>query len=195
MPPKMVMARISPEKTGLTRSAEMNSLRKANRQPPSPVTVAEIVKAASDSPKVYSFNCLSYRIDTDDKPDFSEWPALFTDDDEGETIHGWVIKRVGRDSDLRGGCEDFRFYYDVWGFFGFSHDDDTSNANNSDNLFAEIVENVAAAFNQGDGNGQILINGTNAQHFGLQFDVLTVLRAGDKFLHFAGGSLEIVYTT
>lgn len=167
------------------------------------VRLAELVAEASTSQKVYSFNCLNYKTQPDGNPDFAEWPGLFTYDVGGGNLltHGWVIRRVARNGEIRAGCEDFIWVYDVYGFYGFSFDNTTENAasdglpKNSDDTFSAIVESVAAKFNDGQGNGQILINGCNASHEGIQFPVLSIIRAGEKMMHFAGGQIEIQYIT
>lgn len=153
---------------------------------------ASIDGVVGAGPKVYPYNALNYNFTPENKPDFSEWPGLFTYGTSGESIHGWVIKRTARSADLRqSGCSDLLLGFDVWGFFKFDPDLDVS-GNSSDDIFNAIVDNVAEAVNA---SSVITINGHAVTHLGLQFPSLTVLRAGQQFLHFAGGYIELLYTT
>lgn len=157
---------------------------------------ATIVEVVGAGPKVYPYNCLDYKSMPDGKPNFGEWPGLFTYGDEGEYIHGWVIKRTARHSDIReAGCEDGMWPFDLWGFFGWSDDlieNPTNVFTSSDGTFGQIVDNVADRFNRSQ---LIVINGHTVRHEGLQFPALTPLRAGERLLHFAGGHLDLYYTT
>ncbi len=156
--------------------------------------IATLVEEASGSERVYSFNCLDYKTRPDGSPDFGHWPGLFSYTDGGaEIVHGWVIRRTARASELRAGCEDFNQLFDVSGFYGFYHDALVTNSANSDDDFGRIVDAVAERFNQGAGNGLITVNGVAVQHYGLQFNALTVLRAGTRLIHFAGGMIELQY--
>lgn len=153
---------------------------------------ALVTGAVGVDPKVYPYNVLNYKVDKDMKPDFGEWPAAFTYGATGEDIHGWVVKRTAREAELRNvGCSDLELGFDVWGFYKFSpslNDDGDS----SDDLFGAIVDAVAEAVNN---SPIITINSKPVVHSGLQFPALTVLRAGEQFLHFAGGYIGLQYQT
>lgn len=153
------------------------------------------IAAASGSQRVYRYNLLDLKLDKDGNPDFSEWPAQFTYGTNGETVHGWVIGRSARMGELRDSCEDPDFHYFVYGFYKFRHDGATTDAANSEKEFSEKVDAVAASINQGEDNGIIEISGKTAYHEGIQFPVLTLLRAGQERLHFAGGEIHIFQTT
>lgn len=152
---------------------------------------AVVTGSVGTGPKVYPYNVLNYKTDKDGRPDFGEWPGLFTYGEYGEYIHGWVIKRTAREVDLRAsGCEDLDQFYDVWGYYKFNPDLDSGNS--SDDVFGAIVDDVAEDFNT---SSLITINGVGVLHYGLQFPSLTVLRAGQQLLHFAGGSVRLQYQT
>lgn len=157
---------------------------------------AKLTTAVGAGPKIYPHNCLNYKTDKDGKPDYGQWPKLFAYGASGESIHGWVVKRTARQSEIRvSGCEDFTWSYDVWGFYKFSPDRMESPPGNffvSDDVFSGIVESVTAEVNS---SSLITINGIDVLHYGLQFPVLTVLRAGEQLLHFAGGIIDLEYTT
>lgn len=156
--------------------------------------IAAKVETSSGSNRVYPFNCLNFRIDPKTgRADFSDWIALFSyTSGSTDYIHGWVIRRVGRETELVAGCEIFTATYEVFGFYEFTGGNSTTN---SDDVFSAVVEAVAAEFNTGDGNGLLDVNGETVEHSGLQFPALTVLQAGEKLLHFAGGNITITYHT
>ena len=152
---------------------------------------ALIVGVVGAGPKVYPYNPLAYKYTPDLKPDFSEWPGLFTYGTTGESIHGWVVKRTAREADLRNsGCSDLALGFDVWGFHSFNPD--LSAGDSSDDIFGAIVDGVAEAVNA---SSVMTINGYAVTHLGLQFPTLTVLRAGQQLLHFAGGYIDLQYQT
>ena len=160
----------------------------------------EAIKATIDTvvgsgPKVYGYNCLDYKVDKDGKPDFSEWPGLFTYGDNGELVHGWVITRSELAADLRlAGCQDKNWVFDIKGFYlfrGTRVESPPGVFTSSDDEWDVIVDSVADAINT---QSLITINSIPVQHYGVQFKT-TIMRAGNKLLHFAGGILELEFTT
>lgn len=154
-----------------------------------------IITVVGAGPKVYDYNCLDYKVDKDGKPDFSEWPGMFTYGDDGEFIHGWVVKRVDLGADLRmEGCQDKTWFFEVTGFYGFKPER-TETApgafTSSDDEWDQIVDNVADEINS---SSLITINSLGVLHYGIQFKT-TVMRAGQQLLHYAGGLIEIEFQT
>ena len=156
--------------------------------------IAAKIATASGSLRVYPWNCLNFKVDPQSgKADFSDWIGLFNYAVANVSyIHGWVVRRIARESELLNGCENFSWFYEIYGFYEFVSGNASSN---SDDTFSAILETVVASFNSGDQNGLLTVGGTTVNHYGLQFPVITIVQAGEKLLHFAGGKLEIEYST
>jgi len=168
-----------------------------------PFTSKQAKEAAKDKirtavgvgPKLYSYNCLDYKVDKDGKPDFGDWPAQFTYGNQSQYVHGWTIKRVDLEAGLRmPGCQDKNWLFELTGLYLFRPELVESSPGiwtSSDDEWDQIVDNVADEINS---NSLIEINGIPVQHFGVQFKT-TVMRCGQKLMHYAGGHWELQFTT
>lgn len=158
--------------------------------------IAKVRTAVGPDPKLYAYNCLNYKVDKDGKPDFGEWPSQFPTAD-GTGVHGWVIKRVELDADLRiNGCQDKSWIFELTGLYLFRAERvETSPGSgiwmSSDDEWDMIVDKVADEINS---ESLITINNIPVQHFGVQFKT-TVMRCGQKLMHYAGGHVVLQFPT
>ena len=134
----------------------------------------ELIKLVDTTAIVYAFDTLSL------KPE--EWANLFR---ANSVYHGWVIKRISTASvETRGNIFADTFTYDMWGFYQFKG---TSETDNSDDLFQEIIDKITDEFKK----KMTLELSCVKQHKIPQFSNITVIPSGNTALHFAQGKLTV----
>lgn len=149
---------------------------------------AKITKATG-STRVWTFNKLGFKFDKDTKPEFAEWVAIFK---ESAGVHGWMITRVERLTELRPGCEDIFSAYAIFGLY--QHDASGTNESNSDDDWNAKLDALAIEFNQGDSNGILTVDTQTLIHNGLNMQI-GIVRSGENLYHAAFALLETQYTT
>lgn len=139
----------------------------------------QIIKNLFPTAQVFAWNALSH--------DLNEWAGMFRTDD-GKT-HGWIIKRAALQGTRKNAQRDRKTIpYDVWGFYKFVSDETTTENNNSDNEFGEIVDSIYEAVKDAH---NLNLPGTVDYHDLIQFPSITTLKSGEETLHFAQGRLVV----
>lgn len=139
----------------------------------------QIIKVRYPTVQGFAWNALSH--------DINEWAGMFHTSD-GKTF-GFIVKRGSLKGEWKNGQRDRKkVVYDIWIFYGFRSGENVTEADNSDNEFAEILDTIyedfKAAYN-------LNLPGIVERHELLEYARITTLKSGEETLHFAQGRLTV----
>lgn len=138
-----------------------------------------IIKNRYPTVQGFAWNALSH--------DLSQWAGMFRGGDG--KIFGFIVKRAALTGEWKNGQRDRRRRaYEIWIFYGVRNGAGVTEADNSDNEFGEILDQIyedfKAAYN-------LNLPGIVERHDLLQIVADTTLQTGEEELHFAQGRLTV----